>query len=169
MATCKDVIRIALRYCGEGTNYSDADPQDYIDGLYQLNILVNTWYELGLQLGDTESEYTDINQAFGYPLFALDAFQRNLALQLWPLFNMEKPLPPTLYESASKSLNDLFVLAGPSVSSVFPENLPIGSGNWFVDSWNYYPSCDEPIYPNCDTNITTEKNAPIITENNNDS
>lgn len=168
MATCRDIIRKALRYCGDSTQYSEASNESYADGLDQLNRLVNTWYEQGLQLGDTESEYTSINDAFGYPLFAQTAFEFNLGLLLWPLINPEKDVPATLYNNASRTENELFTLAGASVTSVFPGNLPKGAGNWSVGDWNYYPNCDEPMYNDCSDQVITEKNAPIITENNNE-
>lgn len=168
MATCRDVIRKALRYCGDSTQYSEASNESYYDGLDQLNNLVNTWYEQGLQLGDTESEYTDINDAFGYPRFALNAFEFNLGLLLWPLINPERPVPAMLYDNASRTLNELFTLAGASVQSVFPGNLPTGGGNWSVNTDPYYPDCDEPMYTTCTDQVNTEKNAPIITENNNE-
>lgn len=168
MATCKDIIRKALRYCGESTNYANAPDEDFIDGLDELNNLVQTWTQLGLQLGDTESEYANINDPFGFPRYAQNAFEYNLAVELWPLFNIEKPLPLTLQNLAYDSFNELFTIAGAPVNSYFPSQLPQGMGNWFVYRYNYYPDCSQPIYPCSDTQVTTENNAPVITENNND-
>jgi len=168
MATCKDVIRKALRYCGESTNFSNAPDEDYLDGLDELNNLVNTWYELGLQLGDTEQEYTNINDPFGYPRFALSAFEYNLAVELWPLFNIDSPMPIQLSTKAYDSMNELFTIAGAPVNSYFPSQLPQGMGNWSVYRYNYYPDCSEPIYKsNRGSQVSTEGNAPVITENNN--
>lgn len=168
MATAKDVAKKALRYCGESTNFSSAPDEDYNDALDEINNVINSWYELGLQLGGNQYEITNINEPLSYPRFAIDAMEYAVAVGLWPLYNIEKPLPMILAGKAQDSDNKLFTLAGANVNSVFPGNLPQGSGDWYVYRNNYYPNLDEPIYPSSDTSVLTENGSPVITENNND-
>ena len=164
MATAKDIIKAALRYCGEQTNHSIAPDEDYADGLAQLNQLVEMWFELGLELAASQNELTSVNNQFNFPAFSRSAFQYNLAVELWPFYNIEKPMPMSLMSMAESSKDQLFSIASQEVSSVFPGNLPQGMGNWFVYNYNYYPDCDADIYPCDDNGIVTEGSVAIVTE-----
>ena len=162
MAIVKDVVKSALRFCGEQTNMSDADDEDYQDGLAKLNQLWQIWYEQGLQLSAGQFDLTSLANNLNVPEWAVPGFEFNLAKLLWPLYNIGKPFP--LEMQARDWENQIFSIAGPDVKSVFPSNLPQGMGNWFTYRWNYYPDCDENIYPsNCD-GVDTEGSVPVITE-----
>lgn len=162
MASVKSVVKTALRFCGEQTNLSEADDEDYQDGLDKLNQLWQMWFEEGLQLSAGQFELTSLNNELNVPSWSIPGFEFNLAKLLWPLYNVGQPFP--LERDAQKWEDRIFTIAGADVNSVFPGNLPQGMGNWFTWRWNYFPDCDDPIYP-CDSDgVVTEGEVPIITE-----
>lgn len=164
MAKARSIIKTALRYCAEQTNFSPAADGDFQDGVDKLNQLYQRWLELGLQIDAGQPELTSPQQTFNVPLFSIPAFEYNLAKDLWPLYNIEKPLPTNILMLAAETENQLFTALGADVKSVFPGNLSVGSGNWFVYSNTLYPQCDDPIYPCDDNDIVTEGNVRIVTE-----
>ena len=164
MATVKQIIKSALRYCAEQTNYTIAANEDYDDGLHNLNTLVQMWFELGLDLAaSADLEIDNIANQFNYPAYSFQAFETNLAVMLWPLYNIEKPLPGTLMMLANDSKNQLFSIASIRISSVYPGTLPKGMGNWEAFQNPFYPDCSTPVYNSCG-GVLTEGCTKIITE-----
>lgn len=164
MALVKEVVKSALRYCGEQTNQDDADDEDFQDGLSKLNQLWQLWLEEGLLLSAGQIELKSLHNQLNVPEWSIPGFELNLAKLLWPFYNLGQNAPFPFERQALDWENKIFTIAGAEVSSVFPGNLPRGMGDWHTFRWNYFPQCDPTIYP-CDKDgIVTEGEVPIITE-----
>jgi hypothetical protein len=169
MAIVKDIIRTALRYCGQETNYDSADDDTYEDGISKLNQLWQMWYQLNLDISAGQIELDSLSGSLNVPEWAVPAFEYNLAKMLWPLYNFGVSFPMALEYEAKNWENKLFTIAGTIPKSVYPGTLPVGTGqNWSADSWNYYPDCDPVIYPNGRHDMLTEGDVNIITEGANE-
>jgi len=151
MATVKDIITRSLRYVGQSTQFLDGDSDDYNVALDELNSMLSMWYKLGLR-ATLQTSVLKLQEVFPYPEDTHSGIAYNLAVQMFPLFNSDGVPSPLIIDRAKESKNDIWVIYGPTPSSVFPGTLPTGAGNTGDGYYDtvFYPDCDDNVYAACD-------------------
>ncbi len=143
MATIREAIKDAFFVLGVETAYTLADDDAYERALRTFNSYLQTLYTQNLKIftgqsfDDLDGQLPVIEQAY---VFVYSTF----ALYVAPIMGVQPD--PTAIALAQQSENDMRSLWGADVNVVFPENLPIGSGNEYNSSGSYI----DPFYPNCD-------------------
>lgn len=164
MAKAKDILTSSLRLVGQVTSLKIATDDDYELALAKLNQLLERWRELGLTLNNSIQQIDNINADVNYPTWAIEGIEYNLAKNIWPFFNLSKPISPNILEMADITADEIWNLGRPENNTVFPGNLPIGSGNESYKTRKFYPDLDKNLYENIDNQIDSETGNPLITE-----
>ena len=167
MATARELLKVSLRYVGEETSFSIAPDESYELALRKMNEYIESLRKNGLALNSSQAELTSLNSIVNFPSWSHTAIELNVAVMIWPMFNIEKPLPPLIYQQARDKEREMFNLYGPEIKSVYPSTLPQGIGNR-DGFWGYndvfYPQCHDNIYECDEDRINTEAGTPIVSE-----
>ena len=152
--TIRQTISDALRILGVETSSLPAEDDAYERSLNFLKSYLSTLSQQNLYIF-TRSPYNSLDDIVPVKISAYTFVVSSFAVYLAPFFNVSPA--DEAYQSALKTArdteNDMRTLFGPEIKSVFPGNLPVGSGNAY-DQNNYdcdfYPSLDPSIYPDED-------------------
>lgn len=157
MPIAQEYLENILRLTGDKTDYVEASEEAYVRGLQKLNQYIEILRDRELDINSSQTEIESYYQPVNFPSYAIDAIEKNVAVMVWPLSNPGVPVPMDLKQEAKKAQSELMYRHGPSISSVFPANLPLGSGNVLPgeSSTNFYPDQDPVMYDGTDY-ITNE-------------
>ena len=152
MATAAEVISDTLAQLLVRQSEAPLQPDEFASGVRALNNMMASWADGGLPLGYTAVD--SLSDEVTVPDSAIEAIEFNLALRLAPQFGSAPS--QLIMINAKESLNALrrSIILPPV--AIFPDTLPIGSGN----------ECNTDIrfYPGDADGIESETSVPIITE-----
>ncbi len=143
MATIREAIKDAFFVLGVETDYTLADDDAYERAYRSFSPYLQTLQTQGLKIF-TGQDFNNIDDQLPVIEQAYIFIYSSFALYVAPIMGVQADQMSIAL--AKQSENDMRSLWGADVNVVFPENLPIGSGNEYNSSGSYI----DPFYPNCD-------------------
>jgi len=161
METADTVIKSALQEILVQAVESPLQPSEYQDGILYLNRMMNALAVKGINVGYTQ--ISTLGDDITVPDGALDAIVANLAVRLFPQFSAPgTPINPLLIQAANDGMGVLRHLAITMPVALFPDTLPIGSGNEDdVLTEKFYSASEEELLGEQGGYISIESETPI--------
>ena len=158
--TVGEVIGSALQEILVQASEAPIDAADAQTAIKYLNRLMTRWDAQGLSLG--YSIVSSLSDYVTIPDGAIDGVVKNLAISLHSQYSSPgTPIPVSLIQEAREGLDairDITVDVGPSL---YPDTLPVGSGNEDVDTYVFYTDPDDPILSETGGFIATEEDTEL--------
>ena len=139
MATAADIIKGALRRLQVIGSETPIEPDEIQDGLEDLND-----FGAELEVGTIALGFTQMaNSAdvINIPLEAVGMYKDHLALYIAGQYGA--PIPQRLILSSEKSMSRVLNAFQPVIDVIYPDTLPIGSGNecnTIINPEHFFPS-----------------------------
>ena len=146
MASVAQVTKAALQWLLVRDSEAELQPDEYQDCIFALNNLMLSLDAEEVALGFTE--VANLGDEVTVPVGALRGVITNLAIEMAPQFKAK--VHPALASAAVQSLEVMRKLGQPEMVSLYPRNLPRGSGNYGSDSYT------SPFYPDQEASILAE-------------
>ncbi len=145
MTTALKIIKGGFRKATINSGYKPLNPQETNDALEILNNLIIEWNTSGALIGidPVISLDTDLFE----PRYATKALELMVGGEISVEFG--KPITPGFAAVASSAYNKMLAASQPVEGVVYPDNLPLGSGN-HNNYYDYYNNTFFPInvFPN---------------------
>ena len=128
--TKRQLVNQAFDIIGMSSYTYDLQPEQLQSALRQLDTMMATWYNRGVQLGypiPTSPEDADLDTESNVPDRANEAIYTNLAIRIAP--NYGKQVMRELKQAAFYAYQGVLSIASLPNEMQYPETLPKGSGN----------------------------------------
>ena len=126
--TKKQIIDRAFRLIGKNPDVVDIEDEEYLDALLILEVMMNEWYDLNIQVGWTSPDITtlaDLDVDSELPDRAFGAVQDNLAIRLAEEFG--KMVAPSVMKRANRLYRQLLGHYAKPVNRA-KRSVPAGAG-----------------------------------------
>lgn len=128
--TKRQLVNQAFDIIGMSSYAYDLQPEQLQSAMRQLDAMMATWYNRGVQLGypiPTSPEDADLDTESNVPDRANEAIYTNLAIRIAP--NYGKQVMRELKQAAFYAYQGVLSIASLPNEMQYPETLPKGSGN----------------------------------------
>ena len=128
--TKRQLVNQAFDIIGMSSYAYDLQPEQLQSAMRQLDTMMATWYNRGVQLGypiPTSPEDADLDTESNVPDRANEAIYTNLAIRIAP--NYGKQVMRELKQAAFYAYQGVLSIASLPNEMQYPETLPKGSGN----------------------------------------
>lgn len=157
METASDIINDALQELLVQGSEQSVQSVDFQTGVRYLNRMMTSFAAQGINLGYTVvSKASDIVTV---PDGALEGVVFNLAKRLATSYDV--PISPSLELNAQEGKEAMRALAFENIASVYPDTLPIGSGNEgdsTFENFHFYAGASDNVLDEQGNSIQLEEN-----------
>jgi len=161
MATVAQVAKASLQRILVQASEAPLEADEYQDYIFALNNYMLSLDAEGINLGYTE--VSNLGDDVTVPTGALRGIIANMAIEVSPDYNGQ--ITPALVNAATDGLKVMRRLARNIISTAYPANLPIGSGNedgTRLTDTHFYPDLEDTILAETTGAITLETNTNNI-------
>ena len=158
--TAQEVIEAALQEILVQASEAPIEASDAQVAIKYLNRMMAKYDALGISLGYTA--VTSLSDDVTIPDGAVEGVVKNLALALFPQYNAPGAVPSAMLVMDAKdgldAMRSLSISIGPML---YPDTLPIGSGNEWTEDEHFYTDSEEPILSEVGGFISVESDTEL--------
>ena len=137
MTTALKIIKAGFRKATINSGVKPLTGQETADALEILNDVIKEWSALGIvSIEPVLSTDTDLKE----PEYATKALKYFVGGEICVEFG--KPIDPGFAMMASSAFNTMLTMASPTQDVDYPDNFPMGSGNYEAGEDLFFPKTD---------------------------